>query len=99
MSFLRAQPEVLDAVADGLHRVNEAVREGSSAAATPTVGIVPAAADVVSILTAAQFASHARLFQVISAEAAMVREQLAITLGISARSYAATEIANLSAVG
>lgn len=99
MSFLRAQPEVLDAVADGLHSVNEAVRAGSSVATTPTMGVVPAAADIVSILTAAQFASHAQLFQAISAEAASVREQLATTLGISARSYAATEIANLSAVG
>jgi hypothetical protein len=99
MSFLRAQPDVLDAVAGELHSVNAAVREGSSAAATTTTGVVPAAADVVSILTAAQFATHARLFQQISAEAAVVREQLAATLGISAGSYAATELANITAVG
>jgi PE family len=99
MSFVRAQPEALVAVADELHSVNAAVREGSSAAATPTTGVVPAAADMVSILTAAQFASHAQRFQVISAEAATVREQLAATLGISAGSYAATEIANATAVG
>ncbi len=99
MSFLRAQPEVLDAVAGELHSVNAAVREGSSAAATPTTGVVPAAADVVSILIAAQFVSHAQLFQEISAEAARVREQLATMLGISAGSYAATEIANATAAG
>ncbi|MCV7029175.1 PE family protein [Mycobacterium sherrisii] len=99
MSFLRAQPEVLNAVAAGLFGVNEAVREGGAAAATSTTGVVPAAADVVSILTAAQFSSHAQLFQVISAEAAVVREQLATTLKISAGSYAATEMANLSTVG
>jgi PE family protein len=99
MSFLRAQPEVLYAVAGELHSVNAAVREGSSAAATPTTGVAPAAADVVSILTAAQFVSHAQLFQEVSAEAAAVREQLAATLGISAGSYAATEIANATAAG
>ncbi|WAJ44867.1 PE family protein [Mycobacterium sp. Aquia_216] len=99
MSFVRARPEVLDAVAGELHSVNAAVRQGSSAAATPTTGVVPAAADVVSILTAAQFASHAQLFQAISAEAATVREQLAATLGLSAGSYAATEIANATAAG
>ncbi|MEZ0349893.1 PE family protein [Mycobacterium sp. pR1184] len=99
MFYLRAQPDVLDAVAAELHSVNAAVREGSSAAGTTTTGVVPAAADVVSILTAAQFASHAQLFQAVSAEAAVVREQLATTLGISAGSYAATEIANATAVG
>lgn len=99
MSFLRAQPDVLYAVAGELHSVNAAVREGSSAAATPTTGVTPAAADVVSILTAAQFVSHAQLFQEISAEAGTVREQLATTLGISAGSYAATEIANATAAG
>ncbi|GBG36068.1 PE family protein [Mycobacterium montefiorense] len=99
MSFLRAQPEVLHAVAGELHSVNAAVREGSSAAATPTTGVVPAAADVVSILTAAQFASHAQLFQQISAEAAAVREQLVATLVVSAGSYADTELANAAAAG
>ncbi|GLE53494.1 PE family protein [Mycobacterium montefiorense] len=99
MSFLRAQPEVLNTVAGELHSVNAAVREGSSAAATPTTGVVPAAADVVSILTAAQFASHAQLFQQISAEAAAVREQLVATLVVSAGSYAATELANAAAAG
>ncbi|SOX56333.1 PE family protein, partial [Mycobacterium ahvazicum] len=97
--YLRAQPDVLNAVAGELHGVNAAVRERSSAAATTTTGVVPAAADVVSILTAAQFASHAELFQVVSAQAAVVREQLAATLGISAGSYAATEIANATVVG
>jgi hypothetical protein len=99
MSFLIAQPEILAVAADELHTINAAVGAGSSAAAGPTTGVVPAAADVVSVLTAAQFASHARLFQEVSAEAATVREQLAITLGISAGSYAATEIANTTAVG
>ena len=99
MSFLRAQPEVLNAVASELISANAAVREGSSAAAVPTTGVAPAAADMVSILTAAQFASHAQLFQAISAEAAAVREQLAATLGISAGSYAATEFANATTVG
>ncbi|OBA61977.1 PE family protein [Mycobacterium sp. 1100029.7] len=99
MSFLMAQPEVLDAAAGELHGINTAVRDSTSAAATPTTLVVPAAADLVSILTAAQFSSHAERFQMISAQAAAVREQLATTLGISAGSYAATEFANSSAVG
>jgi hypothetical protein len=99
MSFLIAQPEILAAAADELQTINAAVGAGSSAAAGPTTGLVPAAADVVSLLTAAQFASHARRFQEISVQAATVRERLAATLGISAGSYAATEAANSAAVG
>ena len=99
MSFLIAQPEILAVAADELHTINAAVGSGSSAAVGPTTGVVPAAADVVSLLTAAQFASHARLFHEIGAEAAAVRAQLATTLGVSAGSYAATETANITAVG
>jgi hypothetical protein len=99
MSFLIAQPEVLAVAADQLLSINTAVGAGCSAAAAPTAGLVPAAADLVSVLTAAQFSWHANSFQEISAQAAMVRERLATTLGISAGSYAVTEAANVAAVG
>ncbi|HWF28266.1 MAG TPA: PE family protein [Mycobacterium sp.] len=98
MSFVIAQPEILAAAAAELHTINAAVLAGNAAAAAPTVGVSPAAADVVSMLTAAQFASHARLYQEISAQAVTIREQLATTLGISAGSYAATEAANSTSV-
>jgi hypothetical protein len=90
---------MLHVAAVELHAINATVREGSSAAVMPTTGVVPAAADAVSMLTAAQFSMHAKHFQAISAQAAAVREQLAATLAISAGSYAATESANTSAVG
>lgn len=99
MSFLMAQPEMLGAAAHELHRINASVREGSSAVAVTTTMVMPAAADAVSILTAQQFSRHGQLFQEVSAQAAVVREQLAAMLGISAGSYAATEIANTAAVG
>lgn len=93
-----AEPQMLALVAAEMQALNASVGAENAAAAAPTTGVVPAAADVVSILTAAQFASHARLYQEISAQAATVREQLATTLGISAGSYAATEAANATAV-
>jgi hypothetical protein len=99
MSIVIAQPEILGAAAGELQSINSTLRAGTAAAAVPTTGIVPAAADLVSLLTAAQFAAHARQYQVISAQAAVVREQLATTLGISAGSYAATEAANAATVG
>lgn len=99
MSFLMARPEILDAASRELHGINAAVQENNSALAVATMAVAPAAADAVSILTAARFSQHGQLFQEISAQAAAVREQLATTLGISAGSYAATELANAAAVG
>jgi DNA-binding XRE family transcriptional regulator len=51
------------------------------------------------LLTAAQFAAHARLYQAISAQAVTAQDQLATTLGISAGSYTATEADNAATVG
>ena len=94
-----AEPEMLAAAAAELRALNAVVWAENAAAAPPTTGVVPAAADVVSMLVAVQFASHAELYQQISAQAAAVRERLATTLGISAGSYAATEAANANVVG
>ena len=98
MSTVIAHPEILGAAAGELQSINSALRAGTAAAAVPTTGIAPAAADLVSLLTAAQFAAHARRYQAISAQAAAVHEQLATTLGISAGSYAATEAANAATI-
>jgi PE family len=99
MSMVIAQSEILASTADELHTLNDVACAGNAAAAAPTTGVVPAASDMVSLLTAAQFASHARLYQEVSAQASIIRQQLATTLGISAGSYAATEAANATAVG
>jgi pyridoxal/pyridoxine/pyridoxamine kinase len=99
MSNVIAQPEVLAAAAGKLRTINEALKAGNAAAAAPTVGIVPAAGDLVSALTAAQFASHGQLYQTVSAHAAAVQEFMATMLGTCSGSYAATEAANAAAVG
>jgi pyridoxal/pyridoxine/pyridoxamine kinase len=99
MSNVIAQTEVLAAAAGKLHSINEALRAGNAAAAAPTVGVVPAAGDLVSALTAAQFASHAQAYQQVSAHAAAVQEFMASMLAASSGSYAATEAANAAAVG
>ena len=69
------------------------------AAAAPTTGVVPAAADEVSALTATQFAVHAQMYQAISAQAEAIHQLFVSTLGTSATSYAATEAANAVATG
>ena len=97
MSFVTTQPEVLGAAAGTLQNVGAAMAAGNAAAAAPTTGVIPAAADEVSALTAAQFAAHAELYQAVSAQAAEIHEMFVNTLGLSAGSYATTEAANAAA--
>jgi PE family protein len=99
MSIVITRPETLAGAAAEMQALNALVAAGNAAAAAPTTGVVPAAADLVSMLTAAHFASHARLYQEVSAQAAALRDLLATTLGVSAASYEATEAANTNAVG
>ena len=68
-------------------------------AAAPATRLVRAAIDEVSALTAAQFATHARMDQAVGAQSAAIHEMSANTLGTSAGSYAATAAANAIAAG
>jgi hypothetical protein len=61
--------------------------------------VVPAAADEVSALTAAQFAAHGQMYQAVSAQAAAIHEMFVNTLSTSSGSYAVTEAANAAATG
>jgi hypothetical protein len=99
MSFLSTQPEGLTAAAGNLQGIGSAVTTQNAAAAAPTTGVVPAAADEVSALTALQFAAHAQTYQAISAQAAAIHDMFVSTLGGSAGCYAATEAANAVATG
>ncbi|MBS4729194.1 PE family protein [Mycobacterium sp. SM1] len=99
MSFVTTQPELLAAAAGELAGIGSAMSAQNAAAAAPTTGVVPAAADEVSALTAAQFAAHAQLYQAVSAQAAAIHEMFVNALGTSAASYAATEAANAVAAG
>ena len=99
MSFVSTQPEDLTAAAGNLQGIGSSVTAQNAAAAAPTTGVVPAAADEVSALTALQFAAHAQTYQAISAQAAAIHDMFVSTLGGSASSYAATEAANAVATG
>jgi hypothetical protein len=94
MSFVLTQPELLTAAAGELTSVGAAINAENAAAAAPTTGVIPAAADEVSTLTAAQFVAHAQMYQALSAQAAAIHEAFVTTLGTTAGSYAATEAAN-----
>ncbi|WP_084027649.1 PE family protein [Mycobacterium avium] len=97
MSFVTTQPEMLAVAAGNLAGIGSAMNAANAAAAAPTMGVVPAAADEVSALTAMQFAAHASLYQTVSAQAAAIHDQFVGAMGASAGSYAATEAANATA--
>jgi PE family len=99
MSFVTTQPEALAAAAASLGAIGSALGAQNAAAASPTTGVVPCAADEVSALTAAQFAAHAAMYQAVSAQAAAIHEQFVQTLGLSGASYLTAEIANIAAAG
>jgi hypothetical protein len=99
MSFVTADPESLTSAAESLTGIGSAISTQNAAAAAPTTGVVPAAADEVSALTAAQFAAHAEMYQAVSARAAAIHELFVSTLAASAGSYAAAEAANAIAAG
>jgi hypothetical protein len=98
MSFMTTIPAALTAASGDLGAIGSGMVAQNAAAAGPTTGVVPAAADVVSALTATQFAAHAQLYQAVGAMAAEVHNSLVSTLGVNAGSYAATEAANLAAL-
>lgn len=99
MPFVTVKPEILALAADGLLGIGSQMAAGNAAAAGPTTGVIPAAADEVSALMAAQFAAHAAIYQQVSAHANAIHQLFVNTLGTSAGSYAATEAANTIAAG
>jgi hypothetical protein len=99
MSFVTTHPEAMAAAAGILQGIGSTMSAQNAAAAAPTSGVVPAAADEVSALTAAQFAAHAQMYQAVSAQAAAIHELFVNTLHLSSRSYAAVEAANAAAAG
>lgn len=99
MFSLTVAPQMLTAATGNLQGIGSAMSAENAAAAAPTTGVGPAAADEVSALTALQFAAHAQMYQAVSAQAAAIHELVAKTLGVSADSYAVTEAANAVAAG
>lgn len=96
MSSASSAPDKLSAAAANLQSIGAALKAENTAAAAPTVAVVPAAADEVSMLTAVRFAAHAQRFQELSARAAAIQDLMVVMLAASAGSYAATEAANTS---
>jgi hypothetical protein len=98
-SFVATHPEMLSSAAGDLAGIGSAMAGANDAAAGPTREVVPAAADEVSALTAAQFAGHAVSYQAVSAAALAIHSMLVSTLQANAACYASTEVANAIGAG
>jgi len=94
MSFVSIVPEILSAAADDLQSVGSRIQAENAASRGPTTGLIPAASDEVSAVTAMQFAAHAHAYQTVSARAAVIHQMFVTTLAAAATSYANTEAAN-----
>ena len=99
MSFVTTQPEVLSGAAASLSGIGDSMVARNAAAAAPTTSLAPAASDLVSAMTAAQFGKQGVAYQQVAAQAAEVHEQLVAALRSAAGAYALTEAANAAAAG
>lgn len=99
MTFVNAEPEVMSAAAGNLASVGDSLNAGTAAAAAPTTGVVPPAADLVSAFAAGTFASHGEMFQAVAAQAALIHQQMVATLSGNANAYANAEAANAASAG
>jgi PPE-repeat protein len=96
MSFVTAAPEIVASAASDLASIGSTIGEANAAAATPTTGVLPAAADEVSAGIASLFGSHAQAFQALSTQAASFHQQFVQLMTGSAAQYASAEAANTS---
>jgi hypothetical protein len=97
MSFVTTHPEIMSAAAFDLQGIGSQMAAGNAAVAGPTTGVLAPAADEVSGLAAAQFATHAAMYQTVSAQAAAIHQMFTTALGNGAGSYASAEAANVAA--
>ena len=94
MSLLNTQPAAISAAATQLEGIGNSFVAESTAAATSTTDIVPAASDEVSILQAGVFSTYGQLYQSVSAQAQAIHQQFVQLLNQSSGSYQETESAN-----
>ena len=98
MTSLITEPQLLTAAAGNIADLGSEISQAKAAAAGPTIGVLAAAADEVSVVTARLFGGYAQEFQAVLAQAAAFHEQFVAALASAANAYAAAEAANVSAI-
>ncbi|OBG41089.1 hypothetical protein A5672_12950 [Mycobacterium alsense] len=94
MSYVSTTPEEMQAAARNLAGIRSMLAQSSASAAAPTVSVVAAAQDQVSVEVAAFFGGFGQEYQAISAGAQAFHEQFANLVGAGAGAYLGTELAN-----
>lgn len=98
MSYVMATPEIMAAAATDLAAIGSSLRAAHLAAAAPTVGVIPAAADEVSAAVSQVFSQAAQSFQGLVGRASTFGEQFAQQLTAGGGAYAAAEAVNAASV-
>jgi hypothetical protein len=96
VSLLLVTPEWLMSAAADVEGIGTALNAANVAAAIPTTGLAPAAADEVSAAVAALLAKYGQEYQALSARANAFGQQIMQALSAGAASYVATEAAGAS---
>jgi hypothetical protein len=96
MSAVIAAPELIEAAATDVAAIGSSVNAAHLTAASPTVAVLPAAADEVSTGIAHLFSQHAAGYQALAGRAAAYQEQFVQHLTAGAGLYAAAEAANVA---
>src|SRR5258708_25182898 len=91
VSYLIAAPQYLASAATDLAGIRSIISEANTFAAGPTLGVLPAGADEVSVAIAALFDAHGQAYQALSAEAALFHDQFVQILNGAGSAYAAAE--------
>ena len=96
MSLLIAAPEVMADTTADLANIGSSLNAAHLVAATPTVAVIPAAADEVSVSIAHLFSLHSRDYQALAGQAAAFHEGFAQRVASSAAAYANAGAANVT---
>jgi PE family len=96
MSSLTAIPDMMATAATDLGNIGSTITAANATAASPTTGVVAAAADEVSAAVAAMLGAHGQAYQAVGAQAAAFHQRFVQALSAGAGVYAGAEAANAS---
>jgi hypothetical protein len=99
MTSLIADPQLLAAAAGNVADINSAIGAARTAAAGPTTGLVAAAGDEVSAMSAALFGAYGQEYQALLQQAAAFHEQFVAALSSAGNAYAGAEAAASNSLG
>src|SRR5271169_1188751 len=98
MTSLITQPQLMATAAANAAEINSAISAAKAAAAGPTTGLVAAAQDEVSAMTATLFGAYGQEYQAILQQASAFHEQFVAALSAAGNAYTEAEAANATAI-